>query len=101
MVQIALDSGYYSQVLINIMFKKFIDNNEFNEIIAFADRRWICNEEHNVYTDLGFKRDSLTKPQCSFFSSKTNRLQKIDKPKVGRNYLTIFDCGKVKYVFNR
>lgn len=102
------------------LFKYFTVNYRPSEVKTFADRRWTINEDDNLYTKLGFIKDSLLKPDYHYYSPKRGlkRFHKSnfrkDKLKKKYNvdttrseseimrslgYYKIWDCGLIKYIW--
>jgi predicted transcriptional regulator/very-short-patch-repair endonuclease len=102
------------------ILKHFIKEYNPTSIISFADRRWTIDPENNLYTNLGFKLDSITKPTYYYYNSKINRYKRFHKFGFGKNnlkkrypnldytksekeltselgYDRIWDCGLFKY----
>ena len=102
------------------ILKQFIKDYSPKTIISFADRRWTINSENNLYTILGFKLVSLTKPTYYYYNSKIDRYRRFHKFGFGKNnlkkrfpeldynktekeltselgYDRIWDCGLYKY----
>ena len=102
------------------LFKYFIRNYNPSEVKSFADRRWTLDKDNNLYTKLGFKLDSILKPDYYYINNKISFLHKFnfrkqilhkkyDLPltmtedemtdKLG--YYKIWDCGLFKYVWKK
>lgn len=107
------------------MLKFFVRNNEFKQIISFADLRWTYNREENLYTRLNFKLDKTLNPDYTYISySGLYKNKRVHKFSYGKNQLKIkypeiykdekteweimqeagfdriWDCGKLKYVYH-
>jgi len=92
------------------MFKFAITNQNYNEVIAFVDRRWFTGL---VKDHIGFKVVGYSKPAL-WWTDGTNRFQRRFKTKKGliaagsnplltkrkmlleQGYYRIWDCGKIK-----
>lgn len=105
------------------LFKYFISNYNPDEVKSFADRRWTIHQDNNLYTRLGFKLDSILKPDYSYVTSKSKRVHKFNMRKnllIKRypdynltsdmtesemtsklGFYKIWDCGKLKYVWRK
>lgn len=105
------------------LFNYFIKNYNFKEIKSFADRRWTVNYKDNLYTKLGFKLDSFTPPNYSYYNPSVDRFKRFHKfafrkkrlnHKYGLpltmtetemvkelGYDRIWDCGLIKYVYKK
>lgn len=105
------------------LFIYFVSNYNPNEVKSFADRRWTIHQDNNLYTRLGFKLDSILKPDYSYVTSKSKRIPKSSARKnllIKRypdcnltndmtesemtsklGFYKIWDCGKLKYVWRK
>ena len=105
------------------IFKYFISNYNPDEVKSFADRRWTIHQDDNLYTRLGFKLDSILKPDYYYVTSKSKRVHKFNMRKnllIKRypeynltnnmtesemtsklGFYKIWDCGKLKYVWRK
>ena len=105
------------------LFNFFIKHYNFNEIKSFADRRWSSVLEENLYDKLGFKLESILKPDYSYVDETGHRLHKflcrkdrlIKKyPNKGLNnimtesemckilkFYKLWNCGLLKYVYHK
>lgn len=103
------------------LFKYFINNYKYSEIKSFADRRWTATPNNNLYIKLGFKFDSFTKPDYTYYNPKVEKYKRFHKfgfrkqilnRKYGLpltmtetemikelGYDRIWDCGLIKYVY--
>lgn len=103
------------------LFKYFISNYKCVEIKSFADRRWTTNPYNNLYTKIGFKFDSFTSPDYTYYNPKVEKYKRFHKfgfrkkilnKKYGLpltmtetemikalGYDRIWDCGLIKYVY--
>lgn len=93
--RIALDTKYSYDGIEKNMIEYFIFNHSFKELILFIDRRWNANENDNIYTKIGFRLDSYTKPTKWFICNGRKRSLKDKDNKLN----AIYDCGKIKYVY--
>ena len=116
----ATKQNYVIVGLASKILKQFIKDYSPKTIISFADRRWTINSENNLYTILGFKLVSLTKPTYYYYNSKIDRYRRFHKFGFGKNnlkkrfpeldynktekeltselgYDRIWDCGLYKY----
>lgn len=104
------------------IFAFFKRNYEFDRVITFADRRWTTDEDDNLYTKIGFKKDSVLPPAYWYYNPRVSRdtrihrflLRKKNLMKMGNfpSYMTewemarslgydrIWDCGLVRYVYD-
>lgn len=96
------------------LLKTFISQHHPKDIISYADRRWTPSFKDNLYTKIGFKLDSVTRPNYfyiiegvrenrfkyrkdvlikeGFDSRKTEHQIMLD-----REIYRIYDCGSLKY----
>ena len=103
------------------LFNFFIKYYDFNEIKSFADRRWSSTLEENLYDKLGFRLESILKPDYSYVDGTGHRLHKFlcRKDRLIKRYpnkgLTnnmtesemceilkfykLWNCGLLKYVY--
>lgn len=102
------------------LFKYFVNKYNPIEIKSFDDRRWTIDEENNVYIKLGFKFDSYTKPDYSYYKNSDSVIRQhkfgfrkqILHKKYGLplsmtenemttelGYYKIWNCGLIKYVW--
>ena len=99
----------------NKLFKYFIKNYKYKEIISYADRFW-TTESNNVYKTLKFELERITKPNY-FYIVKKNRKNRFnyrkdvlvkngydkDKSEHGimleRKIYRIYNSGQLKYKF--
>ena len=61
------------------MIKNFIKNYNPQKIISFADRRWTIKKDNNLYTALGFKLISTTRPEYRYYNTKISRYTRFHK----------------------
>lgn len=105
------------------LFNYFIKNYNPFEIKSFLDRRWVFNEDNNLYTNLGFKFICYTPPEYRYYNSSVHRYKRFHKfgfrkqilhkkynlpltmtewemcQKLG--YERIWDCGLIKYIWKK
>ena len=101
------------------LFKHFVSNYNTSEIKSFADRRWSSLIEGNLYDKIGFKMESVLKPDYHYVVNN-KRLHKFGfrkkillkkYPNIVNNGMTehemakkldfprIYDCGLIKYIW--
>jgi hypothetical protein len=104
------------------LFNYFLKNYEYQRIITFADLRWSSYDKNNtVYSKNGFTYDSHTSPSYWYFYRSSNNkkyhrynFRKDVLVKEGfdpnkteweimqeRGFDRIWDCGNIKFVFNK
>lgn len=99
----------------------FVKSYSPNMIVSFADIRWTVDKDNNLYTKLGFKLDSVTKPDYYYcdknYRSRLNK-RMFRKDKLIREYPNevdrsmtesqmtkklgfrrIWNCGLFKYIW--
>ena len=118
----ATDNCLRCQGVCGKLFKYFVRKYDPHKIKSFADRRWTINKENNLYVNLGFKLDSVLKPDYHYVD-KTNPTKRIHKFNLRKktlhnkhnlpmdltetemvkrlNLTRIWDCGLYKYVWNK
>ena len=96
------------------LFKKCVEYaklNNINHIISWSDNRWSFG---NVYSKLGFILDKKLKPDYSYVEylkpsgrvskQSQKKKQKCDKTEkelcLEKGLARIWDCGKIKWVYN-
>lgn len=105
------------------LFRRFIKLYEPQSVISFADRRWTININDCFYTKLGFKIESINRPDYKYYNEKVDRYKRFHKlfftkQKLNEKYgfpLTmtetemvkelgydrIWDCGLIRYVWKK
>ena len=101
------------------IFKYFLDKYNPKYVKSFADRRWTLDKDNNLYTKIGFKLESVLKPDYRYVENGSyKRIHKFNfrKQTLNKKYklpLTmtetemcnkisvykIWDCGLFKYVW--
>ena len=101
------NSNYHIPGIASKLLTHFKRNYEWKEIFSYADRRW---SDGNVYRRIGFKLDSITKPNY-WYLDNFNRIHRFslrkcpDEPKdipewvlrFKEGYTRIWDCGHYKF----
>lgn len=106
----------------NKLFKYFTSNYpEYSNIITYADRRWTSTNSNTLYDTLGFARIGISKPNYWYMKRHKERLSRFNytKHKILANFPTadpnlsewenmrklnfdrIWDCGTIKYKFEK
>ena len=103
------------------MFKYFLGKYNPKYVKSFADRRWTLDKDNNLYTKIGFKLESVLKPDYRYVENGSyKRIHKFNfrKQTLNKKYklpLTmtesemcnkigvykIWDCGLLKYVWKK
>lgn len=120
LTRFASDYNYICQGVGGKIFKYFTTKYNPQEIKSFADRRWTVDEKNNIYTKIGFKFETYTKPEYRYFNesdgiirqhkfafrkSKLNKkyglpLSMTEKEMTEKlGYSKIYDCGLIKYIW--
>lgn len=112
--------NYIIRGLASKFLKQFIKEYSPKSIISFADRRWTIDPDDNLYVSLGFKLESIVKPNYFYYNSKINRYKRYHKFSFGKNNIKkkypnldftksekeltselgfdkVWDCGLFKY----
>ena len=117
----ASDINYICRGVAGKLLSYFKKHYEWDYIKSFADKRWVINEDDNLYTKLGFKKDSILKPDyryCKYdmkerihkFNFRKERLHKkygfplsMTESEMAKKlgYHKIWDCGLIKYIVER
>ncbi len=97
------------------LFKYFIKNYTFSEILTYADR---SHSNGNLYLQLGFSFIGKTVPGYSYYDQKMNKYSRFnfrkdvlvkegyDKNKteseimLDRKFFRVYNAGNLKYIFN-
>ena len=100
--------NYHVPGIASKLLSHFKRNYEWKEIFSYADRRW---SEGNVYFQLGFELEHITKPNYWYIKNglrihRFNLRKKPDEPKdipewilrAKEGYHRIYDCGHYKFV---
>ena len=115
--------GYVCSGVGGKLFKFFVGHYNPLTIISFADRRWTIRSDDNLYTKLGFRLDSVLKPDYHYYNPSVDRYRRLHKfgfrkqtlakkynlpldmtekemtEKLG--YTKIWDCGLFKYIWSK
>lgn len=119
LVRFAGDINVSCQGVGGKMFKYFIRNYNPSMVKSFADRRWTTRTD-NLYTRIGFRQDSLLRPEYRYFCPKEGA-HRFHKFGFRKNILCnkyglpltmtetemiktlgferIWDCGLIKYIW--
>ena len=119
----ASNINYVCQGVGGKLFSYFVKNYNPYMIKSFADRRWTINENDNLYTKIGFKLDKYTKPDYRYYNPRESKLERQHKFNFRKNilhkkygfpltmtedkmtqklgYSKIYDCGLIKYVWEK
>lgn len=105
------DHKYHIPGIASKLLEYFKRNYNWINIFSYADRRW---SNGNVYEKLGFKLDSVTKPNYWYIKNfqrvhRFNLRKKSSEPKdipeyilrLAEGYERVWDCGNLKYVLNK
>jgi len=103
------NSNYRVVGIAGKLLKHFQRNYEWKSIFSYADRRW---SQGNLYKVLGFKLDSITKPNYWYTKGNLGRIHRFslrkrpEEPKnipewalrIKEGYNRIWDCGNLKFL---
>ncbi len=105
------NSNYHIPGIASKLLKYFQRNYEWIEIFSYADRRW---SQGNVYYQLGFELDSITKPNYWYLKGgkrihRFSLRKRPDEPKdvteielrIKDGYKIIWDCGSIKFIIKK
>ncbi len=123
LTRFATDTNYICQGVGGKLFSAFVQEYNPKEVKSFADRRWTTNVNDNIYIKLGFKLDSILKPDYQYFNSHIDRYMRFHKFGFRKTILSkkygfsmemtesemakaagfdrIWNCGLVKYVWQK
>lgn len=121
LTRFATNYNYRYQGVGGKLFAYFVRKFNPTCIISFADRRWTINQENNLYTNLGFVLNSVTKPDYKYYNKKIDKYKRFHKFSFNKHKLSklygfpltmtekemaieagfdrIWDCGLFKYVW--
>lgn len=91
----AVNEIMFYDLMCKNLFQHFLTHYQFKNVFYLADRRWIINKEHNIYTDIGFKIDSIIEPNFTYVVGSKRSTNYED------NVHKIWDCGYVKYSYKK
>ena len=104
------------------LFSFFVKKYNPTKVKSYADLRWTIEKDNNLYTKIGFKLDSILKPEYRYVKAshpierihKFNFRKKLMEKRYGTNskltetklteslgYYKIWDCGILRYVWER
>ena len=123
LTRFATNFNYIYQGVGSKMFKYFIKTYNPNIIVSFADRRWTPWQDNNLYVKLGFKLESINKPDYRYYNEKIDKYKRFHKMAFNKKVLShkygfpltmtetemvkelgydrIWDCGLFKFVWKR
>lgn len=122
LVRFCTDNRYICRGVASKLFKHFVRDYKPETVKSFLDRRWSHNDDNNVYTKMGFVKDSILGPEYRYTKGNGERLHKFGFRKqlllrkygseynlnesMTENEMTkiigydrIWDCGLIKYVW--
>lgn len=83
------------------MFSHFMKTYNPQEVETLADRRWVMDEECNIYHKLGFKLEETLAPDyCYYVDGEDKRIPKLERIDE-RAAKKIWDCGFLKYIWKK
>lgn len=123
LTRFATKFNYIYQGVGSKMFKHFIKTYNPNIIVSFADRRWTPWQDDNLYVKMGFKLESINKPDYRYYNEQIDKYKRVHKMAFNKKTLNlkygfpltmtetemakelgydrIWDCGLFKYVWKR
>lgn len=121
LTRFATDYNYICCGVGSKMFNYFLKNYKPQTVFSFADRRWTVSIEDNIYTKMGFKLDTILRPDYKYYLPKGGKNKRIHKMSLNKKTLSkkynldirltetemtnllgydrIWDCGLIKYVY--
>ena len=107
----ATNINYIAVGVASKIFKTFLKTLDGHGIIvSYGDRRWVKTHKKNLYTQLNFNLNQISKHDYSYIKSNTiKRIHKITIQQQIKNkninekellyYKKIWDCGKYRYTY--
>lgn len=116
----ATDTKYICRGFAGKLFSAFLRRFRPEEVKSFADVRWTPNKDGNLYTTLGFKLESIERPDYSYYNHnkgvkrfhkfgfrKQTLIKRHGFPKEWTEHMMterlgydkIWNCGLYKYVW--
>lgn len=117
------DWHYPEEEIVKRFTDKFFQLFNGASVTIDVDRRWVINEEDNIWTRLGFKFKEYTDPRCYYLSERlwrglrkkhtdintllkgriTSLTTNEEKDGMIKNlgYDRIWDCGAIRYVWKK
>ena len=104
------------------LFSFFVKKYNPTKVKSYADLRWTIEKDNNLYTKIGFKLDSILKPEYRYVKAshpierihKFNFRKKLMEKRYGIDskltetklteslgYYKIWDCGILRYIWER
>lgn len=121
LTRFATKPTYYYQGVASKIFTYFVRNYNPKIIVSFADRRWTPWSNNNLYVKLGFKLESINKPDYKYYNASVERYKRFHKMSFNKQTLhrkygfpltmtetemakelgfdRIWDCGLFKFVW--
>jgi len=121
LTRFATKSTYYYQGVASKIFTYFVRHYNPKIIVSFADRRWTPWSNNNLYVKLGFKLESINKPDYKYYNASVERYKRFHKMSFNKQTLhkkygfpltmtetemakelgfdRIWDCGLFKFVW--
>lgn len=121
LTRFASNYNYVCQGVCSKLFTYFIRNYKPSTVISFADRRWTCKFDNNIYTKLGFNFSSIIPPDFYYFNPKIDKFKCFPKTQFSKLKLSklynfplsmtesemakeagfdrIWNCGLYKYIW--
>lgn len=125
LTRFASDFHYLYENIFQTIFNYFLNTHNPNIVKSFADRRWVVNEDNNMYTKLGFKFSGYVEPDFKYYNVHVDKHKRFDEYEFNSSVLImkypnkvnesmtksemlkelgydrIWNCGYIKYVYKR
>lgn len=75
------------------LLKYFLDKHSTETMTIYADRRWLTEKQHNLYSSIGFIESETIEPSFKYVVGN----QRKEETVVLKDVYKIWDCGYVKY----
>lgn len=121
LTRFATKPTYYYQGVASKIFTYFVRHYNPKIIVSFADRRWTPWSYNNLYVKLGFKLESINKPDYKYYNASVERYKRFHKMSFNKQTLhkkygfpltmtetemakelgfdRIWDCGLFKFIW--
>ena len=118
----AVDDEYKCVNIYNNLFNYFVQKNKPAKVKAFLDRRYYKVNE-NIFNSIGFKFDGYIDPDYTYMYAKKSSLGRFNKNFLknknmvekynlssvrvtnkianGLGYFRVWDCGQIKFIWNK
>ena len=83
------------------LVKTYVRAMRHKEVFVYADKRWTCDGDSNLFTKIGFERLEDIEPRAWFYYPKKFRYLRFPNKLQEDEYDVIFDCGYFSYKFSK